>query len=63
VHQYFVMRSKTKYLVRDTFQLSGETELLGSSTANGTTQSDYALYASNDHSAGPAATLHVLVGG
>jgi len=47
----------------DTFQLSGETELLGSSTANGTTQSDYALYASNDHSAGPAATLHVLVGG
>jgi Ca2+-binding RTX toxin-like protein len=48
----------------DTFQLSGETELLGTSTTSGgATQSDYALYASNDHSAGPTATLHVLTGG
>jgi len=48
----------------DTIVLSGEAELLSSSTTSGgATQSDYALYASNDHSAGPVATLHVLLGG
>jgi hypothetical protein len=50
VHQYFVVRSKTKYLVRDTFQLSGniaievrcQRPLLASTPASWTAEFDNA---------------------
>jgi len=48
----------------DTLVLSGEVELIGSSTTSGGgLQSDYALYTTGDHSNGAAATLHVILGG